>query len=95
MRPYYTMHTDSGHGWLAVPADDVLEIGLSAQSFSWYSYKKDNLAGGLWFYLEEDCDASKFINTYVECFGFMPAIKSQYVNGNSPIRRYARVGTKR
>jgi hypothetical protein len=36
----FTIHTDSGHGWLAVRLRDIIDVGLSAQSFSRYSYRK-------------------------------------------------------
>jgi len=52
----FTFHSDPGHGWLQVTSRDLEATGLSPRDFSIYSYRKgDN------FYLEEDCDAPKFI----------------------------------
>jgi hypothetical protein len=86
MRPYYTFHTDPGHGWLAVPERDLADVGLSAYSFSRYSFRKSD-----WFYLEEDCDMAKFMEAFRARFGELPKLREQYANGNSPIRRYRRV----
>ena len=52
----FTFHTDAGHGWLEVSTDDLRSVSMCAASFSRYSYRD---TGKL--YLEEDCDASKFI----------------------------------
>jgi hypothetical protein len=52
----FTFHTDPGHGWLEVSMHDMRDVGLEPHSFSRYSYRQRNV-----FYLEEDCDASKFI----------------------------------
>ena len=35
----FTFHSDPGHAWLAVPLRDVLAVGLTAESFSRYSYR--------------------------------------------------------
>jgi len=49
------MHTDPGHGWLAVKLADLKMLGI-ANDISPYSYVKGKTA-----YLEEDCDAVRFI----------------------------------
>lgn len=85
MRPYYTYHTDAGHGWLAVPEADLRELGFSAQSFSRYSYKKTD-----WLYLEEDCDMGKFMEAFRATFGELPKLRENHTNGDSPIRRMRR-----
>ncbi len=51
-----TFYSDPGHGWLEVPMHEMRQAGLNPTDFSRYSYRKRNV-----FYLEEDCDAPKFI----------------------------------
>jgi len=82
----FTHHADSGHGWLAVKDMDLVDVGLTPRSFSKYSYAK----GGT-YYLEEDCDAGKFLNAYRAKHGTMPSIVETYTNGNCAIRNYARL----
>lgn len=55
---HLTFYTDPGHGWLQVQRDDLVAIGLSEQDFTSCSYKTKH---GETLYLEEDCDAPKFI----------------------------------
>jgi hypothetical protein len=86
MRPYYTLHTDDGHGWLAVPLADLAPVGLTAASFSHYSYRKAD-----WFYLEEDCDIAIFMNAHRARFGNFPVTRQNHCNGFSPIRRMRRI----
>ena len=52
----FTYHIDPGHGWVEVSFHDMRASGLQPSDFSRYSYRKRNV-----FYLEEDCDAPKFI----------------------------------
>ena len=49
------MHSDPGHAWLAVKLSEIKMLGIETQISS-YSYVKGKTA-----YLEEDCDAGKFI----------------------------------
>lgn len=82
----FTMHSDPGHGWLAVCDTDLIDVGLTPRSFSKYSYAK----GGT-YYLEEDCDAPKFLAAYASKHGVQPEFKVNYIRGNAPIRNYARL----
>jgi hypothetical protein len=74
--------SDPGHGWLEVPVDLVDRAGVIG-AVSKYSYHKGDL-----LYLEEDCDASRFLQ----------ALKKQGVNyeieevhqNPTPIRNYPR-----
>jgi hypothetical protein len=52
----FTFYSDPGHGWLEVPWTALKDLGLNPTDFSSCSYRKRNV-----FYLEEDCDAPKFI----------------------------------
>lgn len=53
-------HTDPGHGWLAIPARQLADLGI-AGDISVYSYVS---ADGETVYLEEDCDARVFARAY-------------------------------
>ena len=51
----YIFHADPGHGWLEVPMRALRAFGVAGK-ISDYSYRKGDIA-----YLEEDCDAYKFL----------------------------------
>lgn len=55
----FTFHTDPGHGWLEVPAAELIKAQLMPSDFSAYSYIR-----GTTVFLEEDCDAAIFIRSY-------------------------------
>jgi len=61
MQPY-TFHTDVGHGWLEVPVQEVKDLGIG-EDISGYSYISDDWKT---VYLEEDCDAQRFIDAKLE-----------------------------
>ncbi|MDO8611125.1 MAG: hypothetical protein Q7R95_11420 [bacterium] len=52
-------HSDPGHGWLQVPLSEIQRLGIGKQ-ISHYSYMSARGPNPL-VYLEEDCDASIFI----------------------------------
>tara|TARA_R110002051_G_scaffold105866_1_gene178947 strand:+ start:244 stop:564 length:321 start_codon:yes stop_codon:yes gene_type:complete len=78
----FTLHSDSGHGWLGVPIVFLKKINMTAANFTGFSYLDDEK-----IYLEEDCD----------CYIFQKAIGQEawnnivfiddYVEGEHPIRR--------
>lgn len=73
---------DPGHGWLAVPVSLLRSLGIAAQ-VSRYSYISRD---GLTAYLEEDCDAHRFMDAMqgrpiaIEC-------TPRHSNGESFVRR--------
>lgn len=77
----FTYHTDPGHGWLEVSAADLKAVGLTAKDFSAYSYR-----GNGKLYLEEDCDASKFVAAYEAKHGRKAEYQERYAE-RSFIRR--------
>lgn len=79
----YTFHTDAGHGWLEVDMLELDMLGITDQ-ISRYSYKHRGKA-----YLEEDCDASVFINA-MESKGQKVVYVTSNTNYDSPIRNFAR-----
>jgi len=78
----YRFHCDPGHGWLQVDWSDLKNLGLNPTDFSRYSYRRGNQ-----FYLEEDCDAPKFVAAYETAVGARPAFEEIHTNNNSFIRR--------
>src|SRR5271170_4940725 len=55
----FQFHYDGGHGWLAVDESDLIPLNMTAASFSHCSYQRAGI-----LYLEEDCDAPKFLARY-------------------------------
>ena len=51
----YTFYNDAGHAWLRVKRSELVDLGIG-QQISSCSYIKGDYA-----YLEEDCDASIFL----------------------------------
>jgi hypothetical protein len=67
-------HTDPAHGWLQVPLSEVEQLHIEVSK---YSYRDDKFA-----YLEEDCDAPKFIRA----MGDEVAYIEKHTNHDSFIR---------
>ena len=67
-------HSDPGHGWIEVSLKQIQSAGLMPKDFSMYSYRK-----GSKFYLEEDCDAPKFL----EYYKMTHEVKLNHINYNS------------
>lgn len=76
---YFNFYSDPGHGWLEVTPKQIKDVGLNVSDFSVYSYKK-----GKRLFLEEDCDASKFILAFKAKFGETIAFKDCHTNGDFP-----------
>lgn len=79
----YIFHEDAGHGWLAVPMNYLIALGI-ANKITGCSYLKGNTA-----YLEEDCDMQQFLLAFREKFGKFPAFIQKYKE-NSHVRYYPR-----
>jgi hypothetical protein len=77
---------DPGHGWLQVYWVSLKELGLNPTDFSRCSYRSGNT-----FYLEEDCDAPKFLAAYSAKYGKPPAIVEVLRDGRSGIRNMASI----
>lgn len=81
----FTFFSDPGHGWLKVNISDLPMVGLKLSDVTRYSYQHgDNL------YLEEDCDAFRFIKAYETKFGKI-IYKEKTCNGRSRIRNFERI----
>lgn len=64
----YTFYVLPSHGYLKVP---VLEASVLGVKFSHYSYYNDRIKT---LYLEEDCDAPKFLEAFKKRFNYEPKI---------------------
>jgi hypothetical protein len=74
---------DPGHGWIKVPVALLLELSI-AGDISSFSYYRDGFA-----YLEEDCDAARFMNAYRARFGQDPKLRDRVARAkSSKIRSY-------
>lgn len=78
-----TYHTDPGHGWLEVPRTEIDALGIAKQITA-YSYEQGGVA-----YLEEDCDASLFVQAAKNA-GIQITPVDRHVDRDHPIRRMAR-----
>lgn len=86
MKTTYDYYSDAGHGWLKVPLKE-LEVLKISNNISSYSYVRGDYA-----YLEEDSDASIFLNAYKEETNNTPKIKSHTTDKRSKIRGYNSYG---
>ena len=75
----FTFHEDPGHGWIEVPLPILLDLDIT-ELVSCYSYINDGTA-----YLEEDLDASIFIQAFKHKFGHRPETVDVYEDP-TPIR---------
>jgi len=76
-----TSYSDPGHGWLKVKKSTVHSLGVIPTPYS-YQY-------GEFYFLEEDCDASKFIVAATSA-GYAIAYRGKWTNKRSKIRNYER-----
>lgn len=75
-------YADPGHGWLAVKMLELAKLGI-AGDISRYSYQRGDTV-----YLEEDSDASKYIQA-MKAQGIEVKIECKHSDKRSPIRSYA------
>jgi hypothetical protein len=91
MRDRFCFYVDPAHGFLAVLAADLRAFNLSAADFTRYSYVSED---GERFYLEEDCDAPKFLAAFKAKLGADAVIFERQLASANPahnfIRRMAR-----
>ena len=89
MKHSFTFYADSGHAWLKVSLADTKSVGLSLDSFSEFSYWRNNKYEPF-LYLEEDCDAGVFLESYRTMHGNLPAIRESFCDW-SKIRNFNRM----
>ena len=81
----YKFYADPGHGWLAVKFTELCGLSI-ADKITQYSAMK-----GKTVYLEEDVDATTFINAK-HARGERVETVTKHTNKSSPIRSYRRYG---
>ena len=79
----HVWHSDPGHAWLQVTLSQLADVGLGPLSFSVYSYSRNGVC-----YLEEDCDAPKYLDAYRLVMGEAPKTRERYYDNDAPIRGY-------
>ena len=77
----FNYYSDPGHGWIKVSKKLITELNI-ADKITPYSYERGDQV-----YLEEDCDASRLIQT-LELQGIKPVFKQFNSNRSSKIRSY-------
>jgi hypothetical protein len=79
----FTFYNDPGHAWLRVKMAEIDALGIR-EKISTYSYVSED---GRFAYLEEDCDAGKFLDAFRAANpGQQFAIKESNTNSRSHIR---------
>jgi len=76
---HLTFHTDPGHGWLEVLRADLVRFGI-ADSISQFSYSMGQVV-----FLEEDCDAPKYLEA-LRSRAIDYIIRDVHYNRDAPIR---------
>ena len=76
-----TFHQDPGHGWIEVTMNEIRVLRIE-DKISAYSYRRGDTV-----FLEEDCDAQKFITAASE-IGVSVALQEKHTNSDSVIRTY-------
>lgn len=79
----FTFFSDPGHGWLKVRRNDLKRLNLE-HKISYCSYERKG-----YVYLEEDGDASLFIESMRAAHWQFTIQKTQYTNKQSKIRGYS------
>ena len=79
MRKTLTYHSDPGHGWLEVPRNDLITLGI-AHGISACSYQDEANA-----YLEEDVDTGVYLRA-ARAAGWRVETRDRYVGGSSFVR---------
>jgi len=79
----FLFFSDPGHGWLKIPRKLLQQLGIE-QKITHYSYQRSE-----YVYLEEDCDASLFLQTMKEKGIEVKIVDRRQDNKSSPIRSYA------
>lgn len=76
-------YSDPGHGWIKVKRSLLQSLGI-ADKITRYSFQR-----GQWVYLEEDCDASTFMDA-CKAMGIEVSFSHKCGNRQSRIRQYDR-----
>ena len=88
MTDTYNIFCDPGHSWVSVRPADLVAIGMTLEDISNHSYAWIAKDKTITIYLEEDCDASLFVNRYISTYGRQPEFREHYSPEPSKIRQY-------
>jgi len=84
----FNFYADAGHGWLEVTPADLERVGMKVSEFSNFSYK-DEMQKSCIYYLEEDKDATTYINA-MKAKGINVVVRHGPPRDRSPIRSFKR-----
>lgn len=76
------IYSDAGHGWLAVPRKELIELGIESK-ISNCSFQRGDMV-----YLEEDCDMTVYMNSHPEWNKSNVKFKESHTDKRSKIRNY-------
>jgi hypothetical protein len=85
----FMFYADAAHGWLEVSASVLARVGMLPTAFSRFSYVDRKPAVPV-YYLEEDCDAAKFLAVWESKNGKAEFTDAPYQQ-NSFIRSLPRI----
>ena len=83
MKKQFILHEDGCHGWLEVSYKDVTDLNIQNE-ISDYSYINRTTEK---IFLEEDCDATLFLNEFEKEYGYKPKLLEGKWYEESPIRK--------
>ena len=75
----YLFTSDASHGWIKVPREELKGLGIE-DKITGFSYQSSD---GKFAYLEEDMDATIFVDAFKKRFNKEPEFKSKSVNYSS------------
>jgi len=78
----YNFYSDGGHGWLKVSLDELIKLGIHVKVSACSYIRKDHV------YLEEDCDATLFIDAKEKLGEKVEEKSHSQSNKSSKIRNY-------
>ena len=83
MKKQFIFHEDGCHGWLEVSYKDITDLNIqnriTESSYINRTTKK--------IFLEEDCDATLFLNEFKNKYGYKPELLEGRFYEESPIRK--------
>ena len=83
MKKQFIFHEDGCHGWLEVSYKDITDLNIQNE-ISDYSYINRTTKK---IFLEEDCDATLFLNEFEKEYGYKPKLLEGKWYEESPIRK--------
>ena len=82
MKKQFTFHDDASHAWLEVSYKDVVDLNIQDRITKCSFINKTTEK----IFLEEDCDATLFLNEFKNKYGYKPELLKGRYYEESPIR---------